>query len=287
MEESFESCHHLQIPYNRIRKDLRARYDVELLFQMVDPLSYLQTTLIDWYRRGTRRDAFAFYRALREQVDYLGLESSISVRTFTDWLKAQNPMPLYNPQIGLIDSQKRLNMAKRFLKKDFSSLQIIESSICEEVRLSNSPLTSIDLHHYRRDFKALVAKDLELYDWIATGAFRDQKEENLPKKQKKKSASKRQKIGGRVLVIRTNMLNGVVRLNGEIPNELKLLLEVNGKVLRRKKLLPQQRDERGRIPFLFRKLDLDPKDRVELILRPGNVKLNLSPKAREFFSAPL
>ena len=285
VNENAGECFHLQIPYNRIRKDLRAQYDAELFFHMVDPMSYLQRTLIDWYGRGAQREAFAFYRTLRKQVDYLGLKNSISVRTFADWLKEENPMPLFNPQIELIDSRKRLNVAKWFLKKDFSSLATIELAISEEMDYASSPLASIDFHLYRNEFGVFVSKDLELYKWIATGAFRDQEEKIIPSKEKNKLASKRPKMGGGVQEIRANLLKGFVRLSGELSGELRLLLQVNGKALRKKKLLPHQRDERGRITFSFRKLTLSPTDRVEVILKPGNVKLNLSPKAQEFFSA--
>ena len=286
-------CWHVEIPYLKIRDEIRDEKLGTLCFFMSDPMHYLLRTLKRWYRLGEEKRAYPLYRVFRQKVDELGLESDISIRVLADWLSEYNLRPLYDPQIALIDPARRLRKVKKILSSDFGCMHNLSDYETEAGKVSSdtpSPLDRIDPVKDAKYFQEFFRKDREVYEAIES----DIMVQGRPSGKREKTAVKRKKQKEkRAMVTRVHpkRITGWVILDAaDLQTPHYLVLKINGKRVLRQKITAETMEnksgkKRQKIGYVLKGFTLRPTDTVKLILNPGRQAVSLSPNAAKFFNS--
>ena len=277
-------CLQMEIPYTRIAVDLAQERDYKLFFVMADPWENLRKILIDWYRRGAAKESFAFYREFHIKVNEFGLESAVALRMLDTWLSEQNPHPLFNPQLAMIDPSRDPERVREILSEDFD--RIVSVRLTDEG--TRTPLHGIGPDALPRTGE-LIRGETKFYAALQRGEILLKHGTTKEKERPPKVACRERFVRGSIKSVSRNRIKGTILFRAGAPVSLELLVRVNGtEVLRCPLPVEEKPDARGdsvlRIPFRLSGLTLTPHDRVSVQLLPCKRKLRYSEESRAFFS---
>jgi len=271
-------CMLMQIPYARICETLGDNSCFRLHYLIEDPRANLLRRLSKWYRWGSEKGAFVFYRVLRAKVDELGLESEISRRTFVKWLLDSNPHPLVNPQLYWIDPSKDSEKVAMYLDRDFYRVQDISPTT--ESGTKSTPLDFLDFEGEARALDVLIADELELYTRFVSESDRIEEDEetSCSHESSPRELCKKNFLRGMVRNVEKGRIEGKI-LFREIPH-IPLVIQVRtaGKTIKR---IPLKRETKRiervkggfRISFEVDGIPYRTGKRFSFLLQPCGIRL--------------